>query len=121
MTAKTLTVKNKDWVDLAKGYATDSLGGDRLDFFVRILDDPNVLELFSASDTAAFARVDGDVSKQSCFTALSSRQDRGIKAIPELIGRWVCVRTWDNALAAIRIDKVDPAAGALDLSYVVWN
>jgi nucleoside phosphorylase len=119
----TLAAKNNEWMNLAKGYTTDMVGamGDRTDLHAWNLTDPTTMELFGASDTVAFAAIDGDVSKQSCFTALKSRRDRSVKATPDLIGRWVCVQTWNNGIAAIKIDKVDPVAASINLSYVVWK
>nr|WP_166640608.1 5'-methylthioadenosine/S-adenosylhomocysteine nucleosidase [Amycolatopsis sp. SID8362] len=116
-----MSAKNNDWINLAKGYAANSIPPEPADFFARNFRDPSSMELFSASETSAFAEIDGDVSKQSCSTALRSRRDQSIKATPDLIGRWVCARTWNNGIAALKIGRVDPDAASIELSYLVWQ
>jgi hypothetical protein len=118
---KTLHAALNDIVFLSDGRAGLEWG-DGNDFKIDSFEVTKQVRLYGGKPIlATFASIDGTVDKRSCAGRLGERPVSNFFVKQEHEGRWICVLTARDTIAAMRFDEVDLVSGGLTITYAIWR
>lgn len=118
---KTIHAALNDIVFLSDGRAGLEWN-DGNDFKIDSLEVTKQVRLYGGKpELATFASTDGTVDKRSCAGKLGERPVSNFFVKQEHQGRWICVLTHRDTIAAMRFDEVDLVSGGLTITYAIWR